>query len=290
MAKVGLTRQLEVSIAVPDTGTQGPLIRTNALPLVMPSQCFRLELAATPDAAELESLENASREPISLVRADGVVWSWGAEAALRTAFGANLMDIVATDVSARLSDYAHNLFLKRLTERSIGLALSQGLPLVHRRWRDGYVLIVRDGAGDAVIALTQTVNAITGSRSLTGAIPNLLTVPTDLHPEARQVRWAEALELRLEEVDGSFWVMIRPQIWVWPPRSRRDSEAFLDARRSNRFNNKTDALMSAWIKLLLPADKKGGDHILTPYGAGASAGQPQFSLNDRTAFARRAAL
>jgi hypothetical protein len=63
VAKVGLARQLEVSIAVPDTGTHGPLIRTNALPLGMPSRCFRLELTTVPDAAELEKLENATLVP-----------------------------------------------------------------------------------------------------------------------------------------------------------------------------------------------------------------------------------
>lgn len=289
--KVGRAPQRVVSIAIPDTGTQSPLVRTNALPIVMPPQCLRLELTNHPEAAELETIENESADPISVVKADGAVWAWGAEPTLWAAFGESLTGIASVDITAKLSDYGHNLFLKRLTERSVGLALSRDLPLAHRRRRDGSVLIVKDdGANEQLKSLAQTLHAISGSRALTGIVPNLRTVPTDSHPEPRPVRWAEALELRLEEVNGSYWILVRPQIWVWPPRSRRDAESFLDSRRSGRFNDKTDALMSAWIKLLLPSGKRGEDHILKPYGVGTTAGQPQFCVNDRTAFSRKASV
>lgn len=289
VARVGRADRVAVSIPVPATGSLNPLIRTNALPVKLPLRCLRLDLREIPDAKELERIESESRGTVSLIKADGAVWAWGAEPLIRKALGDNFQAATDVDISARLADYGHNLFLKPLIERSVAIALTRELPLTHRRWRNGSVLIVKDASEDQAKVLADTVASIHGVRALAGTVPDLMTVATDEHPEAQPVRWAEALELRLEEIGGVYWMLVKPQVWIWPNRHRRDAEAFLDTRVAKRFNNRTDALISAWIRLLLPSDQKNALHQLAPFGTPESAGMPQFGMMDRTTFSRRAA-
>jgi hypothetical protein len=292
VAKVGRASQASVSIPLPDVGKALPYVRTNALPITLPSQCLTLTLATEPDAKALDRIEGASGGSVTAIKADGKIWAWGHDRSLQKTFGAGLLSTTASPLADRLADFQHNLFLKPFIERSIGVGFTRGKPLIHRRWRDRGILAVRnsfDGTGaDALVAAVRTIHG-SGS-SIRGIVPGLKTTPTAEHPDAVDVYWAEALEFELEEVDQKFWILVRPQIWIWPSRARREAEDFLDERRGGRFNKHTDALLTAWIKLLLPSARRGEEHRIAPFGDAQSAGLPIFTIRDRTAFARRAVL
>jgi hypothetical protein len=114
-----------------------------------------------------------------------------------------------------------------------------------------------------------------------------MTPATDEHPEREQVHWAEAIKLDLEEVDGKFWLLLKPIVWIWPKRARIQAADFLDRRSGGRFNKPTDALLSAWIQLLSPTADKGTSFGLAPLEGAEDTGHPQFVINGRTAFSRR---
>ncbi len=78
-----------------------------------------------------------------------------------------------------------------------------------------------------------------------------------------------SVKLDLEEINGKYFLLLKPMIWVWPKRARIQAADFLDRRGGGRFNEQADALLSAWIHLLLPRT-------------------PSVRINSRTAFSRRA--
>jgi hypothetical protein len=99
--------------------------------------------------------------------------------------------------------------------------------------------------------------------------------------------WAEAVKLDFEVIDGKYWLVLRPIVWIWPRHARIQAAEFLDRRVGPRFNKPADALLSAWINLLLPAVGRGADATLIPLEGAEDAGHPRFVINGRTAFSRR---
>jgi hypothetical protein len=123
--------------------------------------------------------------------------------------------------------------------------------------------------------------------SLHGQVTVLMTIPTPDHPTPEPVYWAECVHLDLQQIEGRNWLVLSPDVWIWPKRARRDATDFLDRRRGGRFNLKADNLLSAWIALLLPGGGRGADHSVAAFDGAAGPGKPTFILNDRTAFSRR---
>jgi hypothetical protein len=175
--------------------------------------------------------------------------------------------------------------MKGFIERGIGLALMRGQPLLFRTWRGGSVLIIDKTRPPS--ALTKELSRCVGG-TLFGTLPGLMTPATDEYPEREQVHWAEAIKIDLEEVDGKFWLLLKPIVWIWPKRARIQAADYLDKRVGERFNKPADALLSAWIKLLLPTMDKGADFGLVPLEGAEDTGHPHFTINGRTAFSRRA--
>jgi hypothetical protein len=114
-----------------------------------------------------------------------------------------------------------------------------------------------------------------------------MTSATVDHPKPEEVYWAEAVHIDLQEIRGRFWLLLKPSVWIWPKWARKEATPFLDARLGNRFNRQADALLTAWIGLLLPSDRRGVDHELVAFDGVEGPGNPRFVLNDRTAFSRR---
>ena len=83
------------------------------------------------------------------------------------------------------------------------------------------------------------------------------------------------------------WLLIDPDVWIWPSRSRRDAKEFLDQRRRDRFNRKYDRLLSAWLQIILGTDQSGAEIELKLSTGPGSAGNPDFLVGGQTAFAGR---
>ena len=120
-----------------------------------------------------------------------------------------------------------------------------------------------------------------------GMVPRLFSAVTDEYPQAEQVRWSEATRISVEVRNGAVWLLVDPDVWIWPARSRQDALEFLNQRRWDRFNRKYNDLLTAWVQIILGTDERGIDVQLTASHGPVGAANPAFIVGSRTAFARR---
>lgn len=285
-SKVGRVASQPVSIPLPAQGSKPPLIRLNALPVVeMPRECLELTLQPDKDWKELQAIEGQSQDKLICTKGPETL-AWGNSLALKAGFGPQLKSANPIAIADQVSGLQTNTYLKGFLERALCLGLKRGKPFLYRNWRDGSVLIAdpkRDGAG-LLKPLTKACGGM-----IAGVVPGLMTEITDEHPTSEAVRWAEALKIDLEEVDGTFWITLRPEIWIWPARSRKEASDFLRARARPRYNGISDGILSAWINLLLPETEEA-DISVAPFDDVPGPASPVFKLRRRTAYTKGLAL
>jgi hypothetical protein len=279
-AKIRKARLTGVDIPIPPSGASEPLIRANALPLMsLPMQCLALSFYTPRTSEEVRSIRDKGKARIILARSrDG--WCWGDEEVIKTTFGAELKSIVPVSLPADLSS-PDNLHLKGFIEEAIISALAMGKPLIRQSTRQGSFLIANPAAPtkNALAPLTKAVSGTGGS------VDGLKAATTDGRaPE--QVRWAEALRVSLEPKNGRHWLLLEPDIWIWPRFARRDASDFINTRRKGRFNAKHDALLSAWIQVILGTAKVNTTVSLKAFTSGSDAANPSFTIGSRTAYSR----
>lgn len=283
-AKVKKARLTAVDIPLPATGARDPLIRMNALPLgALPAQCLALTFKEPKTAEDVRSIRDKAKARIILARSV-VGWCWGVEELISTIFAADLKTIAPVSLPTDLST-PDALHLKGFIEEAIVSALSDGKPLTRQSNRQGSFLIANPTAPskEALAPLVKVVSSAGGN------VPGLKTTPYD-GSAPQQVRWAEALRVSLEIKNGRHWLLIEPDIWIWPRFARKDAEAFIDARRKDRFNSKHDALLSAWIQLIFGTAKTNASISVRAFRSGSEAGNPSFTISSRTAFTRGLAV
>jgi hypothetical protein len=283
MVKIGRTGSQSIVIPLAPPGTALPIIRMNALPVSqLPTMCLELSFTTSKEWSDLHAAEAKAAGKIVCTKGRSVL-AWGSEALLRHSFGGDLQSLTPVSIERELQDLQNNLHLKGFVERGIGLALMRGKPLLFRTWRGGSVLIIdkTHPAPDLTKELKQCVG------ELYGRVPNLTAPATDEHPKSEEVWWAEAVKLDLEVIDDKFFLLLKPVVWIWPKRARILATDFLDKRGGGRFNKPADALLSAWVHLLLPTPSPGVDLALAPLEGEQDAAHPYFAINGRTAFSRR---
>lgn len=279
-AKIKKARLYAVDIPIPPTGARDPLIRTNALPLItFPSHCLALSFHAPKTSEEVRTIRDNAKARIILARSrDG--WCWGDEEVIKTTFGTDLKTIVPVSLPADLSS-PDNLHLKGFIEEAIVSALAISKPLIRQSTRQGSFLIANPAAPskDALAPLAKVVSETGGDVAGLKTGPSHGSVP-------EQVRWAEALRVSLEIKNGRHWILIEPDIWIWPRFARKDATDFVDTRRKDRFNDKHDALLSAWIQIILGTPKTNATVSVRAFTSGSDAANPAFTVGSRTAFTR----
>ena len=281
-AKVRKAHLSEVNIPRPLSGQQQPLLRLNALPILdMPSECLSLSFKQPVDWDEVRRVASASEQTLVLSKSD-TVWCWGKEDDARRGFAGS----VETVESRALPDdirKPENLHLKGFIEEALGYALARGRPLLVRA-RHGSVFLIADQHADDVGGLDPLFQLV-GKTS--GKVPGVFTVPTPEKPNSEPVDWAEALRISVDQKGGSLWLIIDPDIWIWPPRARANARDFLDRRRSDRKNDKFNALLDAWVQLLFDTEERNSEITVTPFSDGNKIENPRFRIGNRTAFSRR---
>lgn len=162
-------------------------------------------------------------------------------------------------------------------------ALARGKPLLCRENRTGSFLIA-DAHAEAQGDL-QPLFDVVGKPF--GEISGLFTPVTEFHPEQKRVGWAEAVRVSLASSEDRIWLQLDPDIWVWPPRARYLARDFLDRRRSDRLNQKFNALLDAWVRIVLGTEERNTEIALSAFDAGKESENPVFGIGSRTAFTRR---
>jgi hypothetical protein len=185
-------------------------------------------------------------------------------------------DVAELDWTADAVDPAIlGLSLDALT---LGLGRTKGLRHVLTR-RGHFVRIVDQGESSF-----QRLREACGS--LTGTVPNT------------PLSWAEAVELSIERVGSSWWLLLAPEVWVSPiPRDgegeatvvqmraqRAAAAELVRRRRAQRYNRDANAILDAWVKLLCAG--RGPREVRTWNLASGDGVDPAFEIVGISAFSR----
>jgi hypothetical protein len=213
--KVRKARLIPAQIALPAPGNAPTLLRLNALPLtVLPKECLALSFAAPKEWAELRTARERADYRL-IVSKTNTVLCWGPRPAIKAGFGEQPKSV---DIFLLPSDLAapDNLTIKRFVEDGLGAALIRDKPLLTRSTRNASFLIAqRQGATDGLARL----KGVVGTTS--GVIAGLFASVDDEHPHPEQVAWAEAVRVSIDVKNGQAWIVIDPDIWIWPHRARQ---------------------------------------------------------------------
>jgi hypothetical protein len=279
-ARVKRSVQTTVAIPMPEAG-RGAIVRMNALPvLTLPGECQAITFRSEKEWSELHDATVATKGQLIFTKTD-VVLCWGQVALIRAHFKDVVM-IATYDISTKIADIGHNLNIKGFVGEAICHALARGKPLLTRKNRAGSYLIADAHSSDQ--AALEPLHKVVGKTA--GQIAGLYTPVDDEHPHPEKVFWAEAVRVLFDVIDGRNWLLLDPDVWIWPPRAKKDATAFLDERRSNRYNNVYNALLDGWLAVLLGTDRST-ETTISACEHGTVAENPSFSIGSRTAYTRR---
>lgn len=284
-SKVRKSNVANITIPLPSAGNQKPLIRLNALPIISsPKKCFSLTLKKPLDWDELKKAKSDSGNSILLTKSASVL-CWGERKKINDIFGDNLLSINPYTLPDDINS-SENLHVKGLIEEAICAALIKDKPFLLRTIRSS-VYIIADPHAKNVSSLG-LISGITGKES--GIISGLFAPTDEIHPQAERVSFAEAIKVSVAFKNNKLWLLIDPDIWIWPLRARRVATDFMDERRRDRFNKKYNEILSGWISALLMPDEHVTEVALKLFSVGDELECPEFKIGTRTGFTRRISL
>ncbi|SDK53266.1 SIR2-like domain-containing protein [Methylophilus rhizosphaerae] len=273
----------EVSIPLGNPGGGKPLLRLNALPLTeIPTTCNSLTFDSPKQWSDLKDAQRKAEGRLLLTKAEKVL-CWGTESDIR----ANFQDVRAIepfDFNALLENLEDNLYIKGIIEEALSKAIVNGKPLISRTNKQNSFVIVDTYTEDQSV-FNELKNVV---GQVYGKIPGLQTKIDQFHDTSEPVFWAEALRVSFERKENRNWLLIDPDIWIWPSRARHLAVDFLDQRRSDRYNKKYNEILNAWTHLILGTDAKNISVSFSAFMSGEKAENPSFSINTRTGFSQRA--
>ncbi|GJL93850.1 MAG: hypothetical protein DHS20C05_02550 [Hyphococcus sp.] len=280
--KVRKGRVEAVSIPIPSAQGSRPLMRFNALPVSsVPTRCLTLNLKTEPSwEAVSPKLKQADHDLITTI--DEGLMVWGNVDDAKKVFGVDYIDATESTFEPDWRKTGR-LQIKKFLEDGIGKAFARTRPLLMRRRGPGVVLIVDQMAKD--VGVFEPLHTITGKT--TGTISGLTIPETDEHDAVGKVEFAEAVRISLSWNDNRLWLLLKPDVWIWPPFARRHATGWLEKRRGDRRNDKHDALLSAWISVLTDGAGRAEDITLSAFEDDQEAGNPSFTFSSRTGFSQK---
>jgi hypothetical protein len=280
--KVRKGRAETVQIEIPDRTGGKPILRLNALPITKaPEKCTRIKLKSTPN---WDSVSEIQRRPgaNAIVTFDGDVMAWGGDDEIENTFG---NDIASKEEMGFDPDWqgSARLQIKRFLEDGLAQAFSRERPLLKRRRGSGVFLIVDQKAQD--IGVFQRLFDEVGKT--TGLVPRLSVPESEHHPRADKVHFAEAVRMSLGYADDRLWLLLKPDVWIWPAFARRHATHFLDHRKSGRRNDVHDRLLSAWVGILSDEAGKNVEVTVSPFDGEVGFSNPAFGFSTQTSFTKK---
>lgn len=283
-AQVRKSHIASVNIPLPKGGTGKPILRLNALPVItMPRQCAKLSFSMPKDWPDLRQARDDAQGLLILTKAETVL-CWGERTIIERVFGEDLLSVEPYELPSDISS-PENLQIKGFVEEALCSALARGKPLLSRTTRTSSFLIADPHAQDQ--GALDPIFEVVGKES--GTIPGLFAPGTEDHATPEQVAWVEAVRVSIDCKDGRVWLLIDPDIWIWPPRARKSAARFMEQRRSDRYNKKYNELLDAWVRVILDTDKRDTEIQLLAFDKGSETENPAFQIGSRTAFTRRQA-
>lgn len=266
------------------TGNQNyPLIRTNAfLVEKMPSHCLVIKTKNHITPADLKArYENA--HSAALIISEREIYAWGSlEEIYKVIPEEEIIEIIKTDIKENLTRFKSDSLFNSFITKAIARSLSYNKPLkLRQRYQKYYIVVsLKDNSFDVFKPLLKNalrtwdfkLNAHVPAASLGGKVPNM-----------DGVYWMECIEIAFEYIDGKFWLLLVPDIWIEPRDRRKDCIDFLDRKKIKRYNGTQNSLLDAWKQILFGmADVS----IITPYYQDIE-NKPVFEVKTTSAYSFR---
>ncbi len=281
-AQVRKSHIASVNIPLPNGGSGKPILRLNALPVTgMPRQCMQLSFSQSKDWGDLHRVRFDSQGQLILTKTDAVL-CWGEREIVDGIFKEDLLSVEPYDLPENINA-PENHHIKGFIEEALCRALARGKPLLSRTTQTSSFLIVDPHAEDQ--GGLDPLFEVVGKES--GVITGLFAPVTEEHPIPEKVSWAEAVRVSVDYKDDKVWLLVDPDIWIWPPRARKIATNFMDQRRRDRFNKKYNDLLDAWVRIILDTHERDIEVFLSTFDQGGSSENPVFQIGSRTAFSRR---
>lgn len=279
-AKIRKASHIKVNIPLPGGG-KGPIIRLNALPILdLPDICQSLIFKHPKEWADLRVATNATEGELLFTKSD-VVLCWGQPTLIRNQFK-DIVSISPYNLSQKIAEIGDHLHIKGFLEEALCHALIRGKPLLTRTTRTTSYIICNPHHPDQ--STLDAMHSVVGKFS--GQIAGMFTPVDESHPHPERVHWAEAIRISIDIINGKGWLLLDPDIWIWPPRARKAAATFLSDRRSDRYNKIYNALIDAWLNALFGDGERKPEISISAHEYGAAAENPTFRIGLRTAYTR----
>lgn len=271
-----------VSIPLPTRKGKHPALRLNALPVLdWPRTCRKIACGIAGTKAVREALSTVDPGACVAVRSQSGVLAYGSDTALRQAlepYGITLVDVHAIDPQRLTFDSAE----LGLLYEAVALAIARQAPLTKISGRSGHTLAVNPSAPSTMQPRLSLLREATPG-GIHGVIPNT------------RIRWAEAIQIKLEYRMQGLWMVMLPTIWAERASDASDGDVraeFIRKRLATRYNRSMNSLLDAWVSLLLgPNTSQDGAperRRVQFYAFGNQDGvDAQFTLGSVTAFSLR---
>lgn len=257
------------NVPLPGPGSDWPVVRMNAIPVLSwPKECRKFE-AKIGGARDVRLLLEGAAANLVAVRSKYGILAFGADSEIRHVF---------TDHQPEKLN-VHSIEVRRLWRETNELnllrsALVKGLvhdaPFVMWSGRGAHEIRVDDSAATSA-RLTPLREKL---KVIAGIVPGT------------NVRWSEAVSIRLEYRMRRLWMLLEPTVWFGKTESDEERYAcgeFVRERQARRYNRLADTLLNAWLQALLPGT---GDATVRAF-MDQPGMEARFTFSRRTAFARR---
>lgn len=238
------------NIPIPTHGTNYPIIKTNAIPVTrMPQRCYALKNSKISDFTSLiEGMREAKEFFPAALRNDAVL-SFNAKIA--ELFGGELEIFAITDDILNDRNETH---IFNLLQRSLFNIVCENKPsrIFYKGSTAHIVVDYKDATNSSLVALSQATQKIHRRNILCGKIKDT------------QMHWAESIKLKLDRRLSRFWILLKPDIWIYEGDKDRDSydtewelaKSFKDGQLKWRRNYQSAMLLSAWQGILFGTGNK----------------------------------
>ncbi len=257
------------NVPLPGPGSNWPVVRMNAIPVLSwPKECRKFD-AKIGGARDVRLLLETTTANLVAVRSQHGILAFGADSEIQRVF--------ADHNPEKLN--VHSIEVRRLWKETNELnllrsALVNGLV-------EGAPFMVWSGRGvheirpdDSATMAPRLAPLREKLKTIAGVIPGT------------NVRWSEAVAIRLEHRLGRLWMLLEPTVWFGNAASdeeRYECGEFVRERQARRYNRLADTILNAWLQVLLPGT---GDAEVRAF-TDEPGMEARFTFSRRTAFARR---
>ena len=249
----------------PVGGGGWPVVRLNALPIIHAPSVCRLVVCQIGGHTEAREAVQQAQVNVLVARTKSGVLAYGADADVRTAFGAHgITDFGLHTIETKRLRYesGERGLLRKSLARSI--VRHRGLNVIHRRSAD--LLTPTDPQDGAWMTLRSLVGALSGSVQ-----------------DHLELSWREGISARLDWADDRLWLLIDPcTVFDGVTDDNKAFAAdFARERTVRRYNRLLNDLIAFWASHLA----RDGDELRAlGVGDGIDA---VFRLSSDTGFSRR---